>query len=74
MSTELVRLAVVANELAAEAIRGLLETEGIDSMQRKTDFAVGMTDASPSGFGPREILVRARDLEAARELIKDADG
>jgi hypothetical protein len=43
-------------------------------MQRKTDFAAGMTDASPSGFGPREILVRAEDLEAARELIEDIDG
>jgi hypothetical protein len=74
VSTELVRLAVVENELAAEAIRGLLKTEGIDSMQRMTDFGVGMTDAGTSGFGPREILVRAEDLEAARELIEDADG
>ena len=72
--TDLVPLAIVANEPAAEAIRGLLKTEGIESMQRKTDFAVGMADASPSGFGPREILVRAEDLEAARELIEDIDG
>jgi hypothetical protein len=71
--TELVQLAIVANEPAAEAIRGLLKTEGIESMQRKTDFAVGMTDASPSGFGPREILVRAEDLESARELIEDLE-
>jgi hypothetical protein len=48
--TEPVRLTIVANEPAAEAIRALLETEGIESFQRKTDFAAGMTDAS-SSFG-----------------------
>lgn len=74
MGSELVRLTVVANEPVAEMIRGLLRTEGIDSMQRKTDLAAGMADASPSAFGPREILVRAEDLETARELIKGIDG
>ena len=69
MGHELVRLTVVLNEPAAEAIRGLLRTNGIESMQRKTDLGVAMTDASSSGFGPREILVRAEDLEAARALV-----
>ena len=40
-------------------------------MQRKTDFAVGMTDASTSAFGAREILVNPDDLEAARALIAE---
>jgi hypothetical protein len=66
---EPVRLTIVPNELAAEAIRALLETEGIESIQRKTDFAVGMTDASTSSFGPREILVSPEDLERSRDLI-----
>jgi hypothetical protein len=68
---DLVRLTVLPNELAAEEIRSFLQTAGIESIQRKTDLGVGMTDASPSGFGPREILVRAVDLERARELIAD---
>jgi hypothetical protein len=28
-----------------------------------------MADAAFSSFGPREVLVRAEDLERARELI-----
>jgi 5,10-methenyltetrahydromethanopterin hydrogenase len=66
---EPVRLTIVPNEFAAETIRALLETEGIESMQRKTDVAAGMADASASAFGPREILVHEDDLERARDLI-----
>jgi hypothetical protein len=70
MSGELVTLTVVPNEPQAEMIRALLETNGIESMQRPTDFGAGALDGwSPSG--PREVLVRAADLEAARELIAD---
>ena len=73
MSSELVRLTTVADEFAAETIIGLLQTEGIESIQRKTDFAAGMADASASAFGPREILVKATDLDAARELIEETE-
>jgi hypothetical protein len=65
---ELVRLTVVPNEPQAETIRALLRTEGIESLQRPTDFAAGAFDGWSAG-GPREILVRAIDLEAARELL-----
>jgi hypothetical protein len=65
---DLVQLTVVSSEIEAELIRGLLATEGIESVQRQTDFAAGSLDGSPSG-GPRAILVLARDLEAARALI-----
>lgn len=67
-SAELVRLTVVANEVEAELIRGLLATEGIESMQRPTDFGAGALDGWAAG-GAREILVRAADLETARELV-----
>lgn len=67
---DLVRLTVVANELEAEMIRSLLSTAGIESMQRYTDFGAGAFDGMPSGGGPREILVRQGDLEAARELVE----
>jgi Putative prokaryotic signal transducing protein len=69
VSTELVRLTIVADEFAAETIIALLQTEGIESIQQRTDLAAGMADAAASAFGPREILVRPEDLERARELI-----
>jgi hypothetical protein len=64
---ELVRLTTAANEPAAEAIRGLLQSEGIESVRRQTDFGAGTMD----GFsgGEQEILVREDDLEAARALL-----
>ncbi|HLE99171.1 MAG TPA: DUF2007 domain-containing protein [Gaiellaceae bacterium] len=69
MSDELVRLTVVPNEAEAEMIRALLATEGVESMQRPTDFAAGAFDGWSAG-GPREILVREADLDAARELLR----
>jgi hypothetical protein len=68
--TDLVRLTVVANEPLAETIRALLATEGIESLQRPTDFAAGAFDGWSPG-GPRELLVAPGDLERARELIAD---
>ncbi len=71
MSTELVRLTIVADEFAAETIIALLRTEGIESIQQRTDVAAGMADAAASAFGPREVLVRPQDLDRARELIDE---
>jgi Putative prokaryotic signal transducing protein len=65
---ELVRLTIVSSEPEAELLRGLLATEGIESLQRPTDFAAGALDGWATG-GAREILVRSSDLEAAHELI-----
>ncbi|TML11803.1 MAG: DUF2007 domain-containing protein [Actinobacteria bacterium] len=66
--TELLRVTLAANPAEAEAIRGLLRTEGIESVQRQTDFGAGTMD----GFsgGQQEILVRAEDLEQARALVE----
>jgi Putative prokaryotic signal transducing protein len=66
--SELVRLTIAASEPEAEALRGLLATEGIESIHRPTDVAAGALDGWAAG-GSREILVRAEDLETARELI-----
>ena len=66
--TELVRLTIVRSEPEAELLRGLLATEGIESLQRPTDFAAGALDGWAAG-GAREVLVHAADLDAARELI-----
>ncbi len=65
---ELVRLTIVAGEPGAEMLRGLLRTDGVESMHRPTDFAAGAFDGWATG-GAREILVRAADLERARELL-----
>jgi hypothetical protein len=67
-ASELVRLTVVSSEVEGEMIRGLLTTEGIESMLRPTDTAAGAFDGWSPG-GAREILVSEADLEAARELI-----
>ncbi len=71
MSTELVRLTIVADEFAADTIIALLRTEAIESIQQRTDVAAGMADAAASAFGPREVLVRPQDLDRARELIDE---
>jgi hypothetical protein len=70
VTDELVRLTVVPNEPEAELIRSLLAIDGIESMQRPTDFAAGAFDGWSAG-GPREVLVNQADLETARELIAD---
>ena len=67
---EIVRLTVVANEIEAEVILSLLRTEAIESTQQMTNYGAGGIDAVGSG-GPREILVRAEDLEKAKALIEE---
>jgi hypothetical protein len=64
-------LTIVADEFAADTIIALLRTEGIESIQQRTDVAAGMADAAASAFGPREVLVRPQDLDRARELIDE---
>jgi putative signal transducing protein len=64
-----VRLTVVGDGMEAEAICGLLRTEGIACHHRQTDMGAGAWEATGTG-GPREILVAPSDLERAQELIK----
>jgi hypothetical protein len=66
---DLVSLTVVPTEQEAELVRGLLATAGIPALIRVTDFAAGAWDAATAGAGPREVLVRAADLETARDLL-----
>jgi hypothetical protein len=68
---EAVRLTVVPDEGAAEALCGLLRSEGIECEFRDTNVsATGIFGGSSFG-GWREILVAEDDLERARELIPD---
>jgi hypothetical protein len=66
----LVRVTLAANPAEAELLRSLLQTEGIESLRKQTDFGAGTMD----GFsgGQQEILVEESDLERARELIAES--
>jgi hypothetical protein len=63
-----VRVAVVPTLGEAEVICGLLETEGIQAMQRAARG--GEASVLPAGW--TEILVPEADLDRARELIEPA--
>ena len=70
MSGDLVRLTIVASEVEAEILRGLLEDAGIRSLLRPTNVAAAAFDGWAPG-GAREVLVAAVDLERARELVAE---
>ena len=75
MDAEPVRLTIVSNEPEAEVLCGLLRSSSIECMHRITNLAFGSGGELPSsGAGPREVLVRPADLEAARELLAAGDG
>jgi len=61
-------LTVVSDQPEAEIVCGLLQTNGIDCAYRDTE-AIDSPLEDFTAAGPREILVREEDLEAARELI-----
>jgi Putative prokaryotic signal transducing protein len=62
---------VVSSEQEADVVCGLLQSNGIDCAYRDTE----VIDSPLEDFiaaGSREILVRASDVEAARELLGDS--
>jgi hypothetical protein len=61
-------LTVVSDEPEAEVVCGLLRTAGIDCTYRDTE-AIDSPLEDFIAAGPREILVPASDLEAARAVI-----
>jgi hypothetical protein len=65
-----VRLTIVEDEGAADALCGALRAEGIACGHRQTDVAAG---GLYSFSGMREILVDADDLARARELIESVE-
>jgi hypothetical protein len=62
---------VVADEPEAEIVCGLLRSAGIECSYRDTE-AIDSPLEDFTAAGPREILVPAPDLDAARELLTDA--
>jgi predicted RNA methylase len=69
----MVPLTVVANELEAETLCGMLRTNGIECATRRSDMSAGAgTFGGGVGMaGPTEVLVAESDLEAARELLQE---
>jgi Putative prokaryotic signal transducing protein len=68
---EPVQLTVVANEIEAEVVCGLLRENGIRCAWVKGNVASAISAAS-GGFaidGPTEILVDPDDLDAANEVL-----
>ena len=66
------KLTVVGDEMKAEALCGLLRTNGIKCNYRRTDMSAG-AGTYGGGFaiaGPTEVLVDEADFEAARKLVK----
>lgn len=67
---ELVRVASARHQAEAELIQGLLLEEGVPSMARRS----GGFDVPDMLFaGPRDILVPASGVEAAREILGTVD-
>jgi hypothetical protein len=64
-------LTVVSGAPEADLVCGLLRSAGIDCDYRDTD-AIDSSLEEFTAAGPREILVRASDLDAARELLPES--
>ena len=63
-------LTVVSGEPEADVVCGLLQSAGIDCAWRGTEAIDSLLEDFIAA-GPREILVRPADLEAAKELLAD---
>jgi hypothetical protein len=59
---------VVSSESEADVVCGLLRANGIECAYRDTE-AIDSTIEDFIAAGPREIIVRAADLDAARDLL-----
>ena len=70
----IVRLTVVGDDLQAEVIGGLLRSNGIRCMHRKTGMAA-VISAESGGVtigGPTDILVDEANLKAAKNLLQQS--
>jgi Putative prokaryotic signal transducing protein len=65
---ELAVVEVVATEPEAELLCSILRGAGIQCFQRVSNRGAGVGDGGYA-VGPREVVVRARDLGSAREVL-----
>ena len=64
---------VVATEQEAEVLGGLLRSADIEAFVRQTNVGAGASDGL-STVGPYAVVVRAEDLDAARDLLGEQQG
>jgi hypothetical protein len=63
-------LTVVSGAPEADVVCGLLRSAGIECSYRETEEIDSVLEEYTAA-GPREVIVRAEDLAAARELLAD---
>jgi Putative prokaryotic signal transducing protein len=66
---KLVVLTEFQDEVEAEALLGLLRAKDIECWCRRADIAAGAWTGWACTGGPLEVLVREKDLDAAREVL-----
>ena len=66
--SDVVVLTVVSGEPEADVVCGLLRSAGIECAYRETD-AIDSPLEEFTAAGPREILVRNSDFEAAKDVL-----
>ena len=71
LEVKLVALTEFEDEVEAEALLGLLRSNGIEYRCRRADVAAGAWMGWACAGGPFEVLVSERDLDAARELLAE---
>ena len=69
-SNDLVKVAYANDEAEAELLQGLLRTADVGSVGRR---APGFDVPEFLAAGPREVLVAASDVPAARDVLREVD-
>jgi putative signal transducing protein len=66
---DLLVVEVVPTVVEASLLCAILRDAGIECFDRPTNFAVGTVEGSTFSPGPREIVVRGEDADAARDAL-----
>jgi Putative prokaryotic signal transducing protein len=68
--SRLVKVAYASDEAEAELLQGLLRLSDVESVVRR---APGFDVPDFLAAGPREVLVAASDVSAARDILREAE-
>jgi Putative prokaryotic signal transducing protein len=70
VTSDLVKVAHAGDEAEAELLQGLLRLSDVESVVRR---APGFDAPDFGAAGPREVLVAASDVPAARDILREVD-
>jgi hypothetical protein len=70
VTSDLVKVAYAGDEAEAELLQGLLRLSDVGSVVRR---APGFDAPDFGAAGPREVLVAASDVPAARDILREVD-